>query len=301
MSRTHLLRFALVAILWPSFAHAQAKDAFVDGLTQLINAVDGTFGDEGPALTAAVEAMTRGLAEWDARVSGVEAGFRADVAAAPPPAAALMRGALGTVYLERGRLDDALAQFTAAAELDRSLSQAHVLRGLAYERANRLTEAVGAYRAALQANPADATSAYLVLRSEPSTAGALNALRTAVMRRIDSPPASSGGFPVADLLDDASVAAPVFAPSAYGAAFALIHQGKYADALTRLEAAVAADPLVVDRGLQLPETKRGIAALREKNVRLAIVALDAALGRSPDSAEVHRMLGMAFAAGKREL
>jgi protein O-GlcNAc transferase len=307
LSRTHLLRFALVAILWPSFAHAQAKDAFVDGLTQLINAVDGTFGDEGPALTAAVEVMTRGLAEWDARVSGVEAGFRADVAAAQPPAAAVMRGALGTVYLERGRLADALAQFTAAAELDRSLSQAHVLRGLAYERANRLTDAAGAYRAALQANPADATSAYLVLRSEPSTPEALNALRAAVaatlrvavMRRIDSAAAPFGDFPVADLLDDASVAAPVFAPSAYAAAFALIDQGKYDEALTSLKASVAADPLVVDRGLQLPETRRGIAALREKNVRLAIVALDAALGRRPDSAEVHRMLGMAFAAGKQ--
>ena len=295
-SRTVLIA---LAILWPSFAHAQAKDAFVEGLTQLINAVDGTFGDEGPALTAAVEAMTRGLAEWDARVSGVEAGFRADVAAAQPAAAAVMRGALGTVYLERGRIDDALAQFTATAELDGSLSQAHVLRGLAYERANRLTDAAGAYRAALQANPADATSAYLVLRSEPSTPAALNALRTAVTRRIDSTAASSSGFPVADLLDDASVAAPVFAPSAYGAAFALIHQGKYADALTSLKAAVAVDPLVVDRGLQLPETRRGIAALREKNVRFAIVALDAALGRSPDSAEVHRMLGMAFAAGKQ--
>jgi tetratricopeptide (TPR) repeat protein len=295
-SRTAL--FAL-AILWPSLAHAQAKDAFVEGLTQLINAVDGTFGDEGPALTAAVEAMTRGLAEWDARVSGVEAGFRADVAAAQPPAAAVMRGALGTVYLERGRIDDALAQFTAAAELDRSLSQAHVLRGLAHERANRLTEAAGAYRAALQANPADATSAYLVLRSEPSVPAALEALRAVVRRRIDSAAASAGGFPVADLLDDASVATPVFAPSAYGAAFALIHQGKYDEALTSLKAAVAADPLVVDRGLQLPETRRGIAALREKNVRLAIVALDAALGRSPDSAEVHRMLGMAFAAGKQ--
>ena len=295
-SRTTL--FAL-AILWPSLAHAQAKDAFVEGLTQLINAVDGTFGDEGPALTAAVEAMTRGLAEWDARLSGVEAGFRADVAAAPPPAAAVMRGALGTVYLERGRIDEALEQFTAAAELDRSLSQVLVLRGLAYERANRQTEAAGAYRAAFQANPADATSAYLVLRSEPSTPAALEALRAAVTRRIDSAAGSSGGFPVADLLDDASVTVPMFAPSAYGTAFTLIHQGKYGEALTSLKAAVAADPLVVDRGLQLPETRRGIAGLRERNVRLAIVALDAASGRSPDSAEVHRMLGIAFAAGKQ--
>ena len=58
----------VVCTLWPTYAHAQAKDAFVEGLTQLMNAVDGTFGDEGPALRAAVEAMSRGLAAWDARV-----------------------------------------------------------------------------------------------------------------------------------------------------------------------------------------------------------------------------------------
>lgn len=288
----------VACLLWPSHAHAQAKDAFVEGLTQLINAVDGTFGDEGPALQSAVDAMARGLAAWDARVAGVESGFRADVAAAPPAGAAVMRGALGTVYLERGRADDALAQFTAAAELDRSLSQAHVLRGLAFERANRAEEAAAAYRAAWQASPTDGASAYLVLRSSPSTPAALEALRAAVIRRFDSP-SSFGGFPVADLLDEASVAAPMFAPSAYNAGFALIRQGKYDEALASLKAAVAADPLVTDRGLQLEEATRGIAAFREKNMRLAIVALDAALGRSPESAEVYRILGVAFAANKQ--
>jgi tetratricopeptide (TPR) repeat protein len=203
------------------------------------------------------------------------------------------------VYLERGRFDDALTQFTAAAELDPSLAQVHVLRGLAYERSNRSAEAAAAYRAALQANPADAASAYLVLRSEPSTPAALETLRAAVTRRIDSATTSSSGFPVADLLDDASVSAPMFAPAAYGSAFTLIRQGRYDEALARLRAAVAADPLVTDRGLQLDDARRGIAALREKNVRFAIVALDAASGRSPESAEVHRTLGMAFAAGKQ--
>src|SRR5262245_17220600 len=135
MIRKHLLLLALV--LSPSLAHAQAKDAFVEGLAQLINVIDGTVGDEGPPLTAAVEAMTRGLAEWDARIVGVESGFRADVTTAPPPAAARMRATLGTVYLERGRIDDALTQFAAAAELDPTLAQVHLLRALAYERSNR--------------------------------------------------------------------------------------------------------------------------------------------------------------------
>jgi tetratricopeptide (TPR) repeat protein len=289
----------VVCTLWPTYAHAQAKDAFVEGLTQLMNAVDGTFGDEGPALRAAVEAMSRGLAAWDARVAGVESGFRADVTAAPSAGAAVMRGALGTVYLERGRVDDALTQFAAAAELDRSLAQVHVLRGLTYERSNRDADAAAAYRAAWDANPADGATAYLVLQSNPSMPAALEALRAAVLRRIDAPTSWSGGFPVAGLLDEASVAAPMFAPSAYGPAFTLIRQGKYDEALASLKAAVAADPLVTDRGLQLEEAKRGIVALREKNLRLAIVALDAAVGRSPESAELYRILGVAFAANRQ--
>ena len=96
--------------------------------------------------------MTRGLAEWDARVARVESGFRAEIATRPA-AAARMRATLGTVYLERGRIEDALAQFDAAAELDPSLAQVHVLRGLAYERADRSAEAAAAYRARWQPEP----------------------------------------------------------------------------------------------------------------------------------------------------
>ena len=75
--------------------------------------------------------MTRGLEEWDARVARVESGLRAEITNAPPPVAAQMRATLGTVYLERGRIEDALAQFSAAVDLEPSLAQVHVLRGLA--------------------------------------------------------------------------------------------------------------------------------------------------------------------------
>jgi tetratricopeptide (TPR) repeat protein len=294
-----LIACAVPVFLYAPAVHAQANYAFVAGLTQLINAVNGTFGDEGPALTAAVEAMTRGLAEWDAGIARVESGFRADVATAPPLAAARMRATLGTVYLERGRIDDGLTQFAAAIELDPSLAQVHVLRALAYERSNRAGEAAAAYRAAWQANPESAAAAYFLLRAEPSAGQALETLRTAVTRRVESTSALFEGFPVADVLDDASVAIPVFAPAAYGSAFSLIRQGQYDEALTMLKAIVGADPLVTDGALQSDEARRGIAALREKNLRFAIVALDAALGRNPGSAEIHRVLGMAFAAAKQ--
>jgi tetratricopeptide (TPR) repeat protein len=287
------------AVVWPNSARAQAKDAFVNGLTQLINVADGTFGDEGPALASAIDAMSRGLAEWDARIAGVESGFRRDVAGVAPPAAARMLATLGTVYLERGRIDDALAQFAGAIELEPSLAQAHVLRGLAYERSNRPADAAAAYRAAWQSKPDEATTAYLVLRAEPAASAALDALRTAVMRRSESASTSPEGLPVADLLDDASVAVPLFAPAAYGHAFALIHQGKFDEALVALKQAADADPLVIDPGLRLEEAKRGITALREKNLRVAVAELQSALKRSPQSAELHRVFATALAAAKQ--
>jgi tetratricopeptide (TPR) repeat protein len=300
VTRTLFLRLFLVGyLLWPSHAYAQAKDAFVDGLTQLINAVDGTYGDEGPAMTAAVEAMRQGLAAWDARVAGVEAGFRTDVASAAPPVAARMRATLGTVYLERGRIEDALAQFSAAVDLDPSLAQVHVLRGLAYERSNRPTEAAAAYRAAWQAKPDEPSTAYLMLRIDPANAAARTALWTAIVRRAESPGATGEGFPVADLIDDASVAQPLFARAAYGQAFASIRQGKYDEALVRFREAAAADTLVTDRALQSEEARRGSAALRAKNVADAIRALESAAGKHPESSDLHRVLGLAHAAAKQ--
>jgi tetratricopeptide (TPR) repeat protein len=293
LTRTHLLPLVLAATLvWPSHAHAQAKDAFVAGLTQFINAVDGTFGDEGPALNAAVEAMSRGLAEWDARIDGVESGFRADVTKAAPPAAARMRATLGVVYLERGRVDDALAQFGAAVELDPALAQVHVLRGLAYERMNRSAEADDAYRAAWKAKPDEPAAAYLVLRIDPTASAPLTALWTAVGRRAESTSPSSDGFPVADLLDDASAKVPLFAPAAYGHAFTLIRQGRYDEALTALKQAVSADPLVTDRALQSEDAKAGIAAFHRGDLRGATASLEAASKRDPQSGEVRRIHGM---------
>ena len=157
LTRTHFPRLTVVSgfsrtllcasIVWPSHAYAQAKDAFVEGLTQLINAVDGTFGDEGPALQSAVEAMTRGLAQWDERVARVESGFRADVAEATPPAAARMRARSARCISSAGEQSPALEQFDAAASLDPSLSQVHVFRAMALDRLSR-SGVAAAYRAA---------------------------------------------------------------------------------------------------------------------------------------------------------
>ena len=142
--------------------------------------------------------MTRGLAEWDERVARVESGLRADVTNVRRPPARTDARTLGTVYLERGRMEAALAQFGAAAViLDPSLAQIHVLSRARPRPREPVADAAAAYRTAWPANPRDGTTAYLVLRAEPQ-------------RRRRSPPyrgghAASGvrgvprarGFPVA--------------------------------------------------------------------------------------------------------
>ena len=114
MSRINLvLSSAALVLFWSPPVCAQVKDAFLEGVADFVNAANGLSGDEGPALTAAIDAMAHGLAQWDAAVAKVEAGLAADIGAAAPPIAARMRATLGAVYLERGRLDAALEQYLA--------------------------------------------------------------------------------------------------------------------------------------------------------------------------------------------
>jgi tetratricopeptide (TPR) repeat protein len=303
-----LLATSTAAVLiWPSVSHAQASDAFVEGLTQLISASDGAYGDEGATLTAAIEAMASGLAEWDARIATVESRLGAELKTAPPPVAARMLTALGTAYLERGRIEAALTQFAAAAELDPSFSDVHVLRALAYERANRAGEAAAAYRSAWERNPENAASAYWVSRFAPATPqpgsrdAAARVLSAAVQRRVESGGgADTGpGFLSADLLNDSSVQVPVFPRPAYAAGFDLLRQGRYDEALPLLRTAVAQDALVTDRALQSDDARRGIAALRQQRLAAAIASLDAAARRNTESSEIHRILGVAYSNGKQ--
>jgi tetratricopeptide (TPR) repeat protein len=304
MMRRFLLIVATATCLlcpWP--AHAQAKDRFVQGLVDFINA-SGSRADDGRALTNAVQAMADGLAAWDASVAGVESGLASAIGGAPRPMAAKMRATLATVYLERGRIDAALAQFDLASELDPTLAGIDAIRALALTAAGRATDAAESYRRAWKADPENPLQAYRVLRSFgatrpdlPDLARARNTMRTAVLNGSGS--GDRQAFPTLDLLDEASVTAPIFALAAYADAFALVRQGGYEQAVTRLRTLVAADPLVTDKALQAPDVRDAIARLKGSDSAAAIVALASAATRHPESAEVHRILGVAYLAASQ--
>src|SRR5689334_7227547 len=88
--------FTAALLICPAPSHAQGKDQFVQALVEFITAAEGTHGDEGPLLLAAIDGMAAGLTQWDVFVGRVEAGLASEIGAASPATAARMRTALGT-------------------------------------------------------------------------------------------------------------------------------------------------------------------------------------------------------------
>ena len=295
MPRLHFaLSVVALVLLSPVHAHAQVKDSFVQALVEFANAATGDLDDNGASLARAIDAMAQGLAEWDSALVRMESGLASEMGKAPPPIAARMRTALGAAYLERGRLDDAVKQFDAAVSLDPAFADVHVLKGLALEAANRQADAAAAYRTAWQRQPDNMASAYRSLRlagrgSPSPVAEVVKALSGAVERGSIPGDTSAVMFVDARLLDEASIGAPVFAPSAFNDAFGLLAQSKYEGAIATLKA---------------PE-RVPVAAVRDEHARLAAAdartesrdpvgaraALEDAIRAFPKSGMSHWMLG----------
>ena len=234
---------AVVGLLCaPARSEAQAKDDFVKGLIDLTQAVGDATGREAASVQSSLDTMTKGLAEWDAAVARVEAGFKGAITGAPAPAAARMRATLSATYLERGRVADALVHLDRAAALDPSFAPIHLLRGLANTRMNRAAAAAAAYAAARKQDPASPAAAYLYLSASRTTAapdrqGAIDALLAAVKA---GPAVTELSVLPLGLLDDASVEAPLFVPAAYVDGFRLLADAKYPEALASLRVAATA-------------------------------------------------------------
>src|SRR5437868_5887358 len=91
---------------------SRQKQEFVSAVRQLIVALAGTFGDEGPRITATLQSMSTVLASWDRSILL----FEQRVRAGSRPAEVHL--ALGVVYLDRNRLDAAQREFAEAGRLN---------------------------------------------------------------------------------------------------------------------------------------------------------------------------------------
>src|SRR5262247_1508696 len=91
---------------------SRQKQEFVGGVRQLIVALAGTFGDEGPRIRATLQEMGSALATWDRTIQQFEDAVRASNRPAE------VHLALGVVFLDRYRLDAAQREFGEAARLN---------------------------------------------------------------------------------------------------------------------------------------------------------------------------------------
>ena len=284
----------------PQTAGAQ-KEAFFDALLPLYRALAGTYGDEGAQLASHVDTMAAALAGWDATIADAERELRAQLRGADPQTALQAHTVLASMYLDRGRFEDAVRELDDDLRIDPTRAVFHRLKGLALRALGRPREAADAFRAASRLDPADPQNAYHLLvhgsgeTAPPEVARALEALG-AVERALVRGERERADAPFLSLrpIDDEAAGAIAFAPAAYARAFALLLNGQLEAGLTALRQVASNDSLVADPALRSEPAMRGIAALRQGQVGQALGQLEAALTLAPRSAQARRILSTAY-------
>ena len=293
---------AMAALLLPRAAAAQ-KDAFVDAVIAFRTSLAGTSGDEGSQVRGQLDRMAAALDEWDRTVWVAEAELRARLAVADATEALQIRTTLGSLYLERGRLADALAEFGAAIALAPDNAAFHLFRGLVHEAAGAPGEALKAFRQAWAHDPVDPVKAYLVAE-RGSALGVLDDLEPQIEALMSAQLAGAGPAPISfitfRLVEDRAADWPVFSPAAYAVGFASVAEGRYEDAIASFRAAASRDPLVAGAASRPARMAQGIASLKEKRFAEAVEHLEAAVASAPESSEAHRLLGVAYVAVGRQ-
>ena len=154
------LVLALLAV--PSPALAQ-RDAFFSSLLTFHRSLAGLYGDEGPLITAQLEAMSTALVRWDSEIRAAETELRSRLQAADAQTKLQIHTLLASLYLERGRYDDAVREFDEDLSIDPRRATFHRLKGLALQAMSRPAQAADAFRAAWLLEPADPQNAYRLI------------------------------------------------------------------------------------------------------------------------------------------
>ncbi|HEV8392728.1 MAG TPA: tetratricopeptide repeat protein [Vicinamibacterales bacterium] len=288
----------LVLVLGASTTASAQKAAFVDAFVAFHSALFGTYGDEGPDVTAALERMSASLDVWEQSRREAEAQLRAR--STPSDRARF--------YADARQFDQAVAAMRDAIAAEPARAPLYIYLGRLYEEVGQRPDAAAAFQAARARDPSDPVAAYLLglQWSETATADdtdpqqALQPLLATVMTALDgSGLASKEPLPQFALVDDLSASARVFAPAAYVRGFALAVQGRFREAVEAFRASAAQDPLVVDPAGRSANFRLGTAALRQRRGGPAIQALEAVVRDFPSSAEAHRVLGIVYRAAGR--
>ena len=284
-----------VATGQPLRAGAQPAD-FVEAISELTAALEGTYGDEGTRISAALDRMSRALAAWDRQIAAAESELRS-TPNVPPSNLAERHVSLGRMYADRGRLADALAEFDTASRLAPTRADVHVLRGLALRERGNPAEALQAFRRAHTLGPGDPVIAYYLFREATisgNTDAAQEALKTLAAAYPKLRQAKKGvTFSRLAPLTGLATGPPILPLAAYSQAFRDLARGDYERAIAGFRTAVASDPLVADPAAGSGLMARAFAALRQGRVTESRSLLEQA-GPPRDSSEAHRVLGLVY-------
>jgi tetratricopeptide (TPR) repeat protein len=278
---------------------ARARTAFVTALRQLVEGVQGTYGDEGPRIREAVADISTALAQWDDAI----ARYRKALSAA---SGAEVHVALGSTYLDRGRMPDAVEQFRRAVALAPERGEAWLLLGIAHDALGAHEDAARALTRAGRASPASPAIGYarvqyaIASADEGAVSQALLDFRDRHERAPAAPDPTAPATPFVRLalLRETAGAAPVFVPATYADGLRLLNARRYDDAIVALRQAIDRDPLCAnDRDLE--QRLSAGAALRDGSVSAAITQLEPMVARAPDGGELRRILAAAYATDER--
>jgi tetratricopeptide (TPR) repeat protein len=289
----------VAAVALPHRADAQ-QAVFVQALSELTAALDGTYGDEGARVGAALDRMSAALAAWDREIESAESELRDTLSNAPPPIVVQRHVSMGRMYADRGRLADALAEFDAASRLAPTRADVHVLRGLVLREHGTSTETIEAFRAARAVDPGNPVTAYhlfheaMISGSANDAREASEALAAAYPRLLKAEPLQKGArFTRLAPLPGAAAGPPVLPLAAYSQAFRDLARGEYERAIAEFRKAAAGDPLIADPAARSEAMMRAVGALRQGRLTDARSLLEES-GPPPDSSEAHRVLGLVY-------
>jgi tetratricopeptide (TPR) repeat protein len=270
----------------------QLKNDFVAALRRFAESVTGSYGDEGPEIRSSLDDMRRALDSWDRAIAVYEITLRAASATAD------LHAALGTVYLDRSRVPDALREFAAASRLAPRRADLHELTAAAYDLAGDRRNAAVALEKAAAVAPDDPGIWYRLSLSLESTGAPAGAQRARQRLETIQPhaPAGHSGEPVVqfervNLLRQVAGVAPIFPPRLYVAGFRLLLAGRYPEALISLREATTRDPVSVSASAAVVEAA---TTLRRGQLQAALSRLRTALAQAPDDGETQRIAGVAY-------
>jgi tetratricopeptide (TPR) repeat protein len=297
----------LAALMLPREAAAQ-KDTFIDALIAFRTSLAGNFGDEGPQVAANLERMATSLDVWDKTIASAEADLRAGLSGATREQTLRVRLELTSLFLQRGRFAEGLAEIDRAIAVDPQRAAFHLFRGLIHDTTGAVAEARKDFERAWTLDPPDPIKAYLLADHVPAPGDrqpqidqlmvaqqALMAAQQAAVPAIRAPIS----FIRLPLIEDRAADWPVYSPAAYAEGFALVAERRYPDAVASFRAAASRDPLLVDPVSRTERMSQGVASLRERKFAVAVGHLEAVVSSAPESSEAHRILAAAYVADGR--